>query len=107
IEYNLGNYTESKKLYNNALTVLNTKDDLLYGEIQLGLANIALKEKNYEASFDYLSEVENMVDASQYFRLKKEFYSTSMDYYEKVRSEERRVGKEYIYEMTWTKRKYK
>lgn len=84
IEYNLGNYTESKELYNNALTVLNTKDDLLYGEIQLGLANIALKEKNYEASFDYLSEVENMVDASQYFRLKKEFYSTSMDYYEKV-----------------------
>src|SRR5690554_2788421 len=50
IKYNLGNYTESKKLYNNALTVLNTKDDLLYGEIQLGLANIALKEKNYEAS---------------------------------------------------------
>src|SRR5690625_3008746 len=25
-----------------------------------------------------------MVDAYQYFRLKKEFYSTSMDYYEKV-----------------------
>lgn len=83
-EYNLGNYLKAKELYKDALEVLDIKEDLLYGEVTLGLAKVALKEKEYNKSISHLMVVDSMVEASQYFQLKKELYKTYMKYYEVV-----------------------
>lgn len=96
-EYNLGNYNKSKELYRKALETLGTKEDLLYGLIMLGKAKVALKEKQYNSSLDYLQVVDTMSVASQFFLLKSELYKTYMDYYEAVEDSVNYNASHYLY----------
>ena len=98
--YHLENYSAAKQLYHKSLEVLGTKEDLLYGEVQLGLAKIALKENQYNRSLDYLTEVDSLTNASQYFQLKKELYKTYMNYYEAIGDTTKYDKTHYLYLQT-------
>lgn len=81
-EYRLQNYDKAQRLYQEALEALNTKDELIYGLILLGMAKIALINKDYKVAHHNLLEVEEIVEKSLYLPLKIEMYKAYMDYYD-------------------------
>src|SRR5699024_6808479 len=65
-------FQQAEELFLRAKETLGTKNELLYGQIKLGLAQIYLERDNYVETKNTLEEVEAMVENSQYYQLKKE-----------------------------------
>lgn len=82
--YHLKKYGQASTLLDKAYETLGTKNDLLYGQIQLTRAQIYLADKDYQKAKTELDVVGQMVESSQYFPLKKEYYKTSSEYYKTV-----------------------
>ncbi|HLS30935.1 MAG TPA: helix-turn-helix domain-containing protein [Flavobacteriaceae bacterium] len=76
-------FQQAEKLFLRAKETLGTKNELLYGQIKLGLAQIYLERDNYPEAKNTLEQVETMVENSQYYQLKKEFLKLSSAYYYK------------------------
>lgn len=75
------NFYHAETLFNRAKDILGTKEDLLYGQIQLSLAEIYLKRLDYNLTKNVIEEIKPMVENSQYFQLKRNFYKLSSSYY--------------------------
>lgn len=82
--YYLKKYGKAATLLDKAYETLGTKNDLLYGEIQLTRAQLYLTDADYQNAKAELDVVGQMVESSQYFPLKKEYYKTSSEYYKAV-----------------------
>jgi len=82
--YNLKKYDTARFLLDNAFEILATKDDLLYGQIQLLRVKLFMQDHDYQKAKTTLDIVTQMVENSQYFPLKKEYYKVSSDYYKAV-----------------------
>lgn len=82
--YHLKKYGKAKNLLDKAYETLGTKNDLLYGQIQLALTKLYVADLDYKRAKTTLNIVGQMVENSQYFPLKKEYHKTSSDYYKAV-----------------------
>lgn len=74
-------FQQAKDLFLRAKETLGTKNDLLYGQIELSLAKIYLEDEDFSKSKNALEEVAIMVESSQYYQLKKQFYKIFSSYY--------------------------
>lgn len=81
-------FEKSFDLNMKALETLESKEEILYGIIHLNLGRIALVNNTYDLVPYHLQEVEQMVESSQYFNLKKRLHEIYIDYYTALDNDE-------------------
>lgn len=80
--YHLKNYTESLRLYNNALEKLNAMpDNFLKGLVLNGIAQNYIAKGDFKLAKKYIDQALKIAEESKYLSLKKEIYITLEDYY--------------------------
>lgn len=78
--FHLQEYKRSRSLLDQAYTTLGTENDLLYGQIQEGYAQLYIIEENHEKAEESLNILREMIEHSQYFPLKKQYYKLMSEY---------------------------
>lgn len=97
LAFKTNSFDKAFELNMSALDNLESKDEILYGMIQLNLARIALVNKDFDVARQHIVKAEDMVESSQFFGLKKKLHKTYVAYYDALGLDQERLEHESIY----------
>lgn len=93
----LEQWDDAKKSYELGLAELGDEQTELKGFIYVGLAQIALQNLEYQASFSFLNYANVFIKSSDNFKLKSSLYKTWTDYFRKTRNKEKTLYYNQLY----------